>query len=96
MFSYQHLDCRKWNPALWHKLEESGVNCLSSFLKIIKIFEFEGKECQMEIVKCFLKCARVLEGLEIHFTAKNERKLEITKELQMLPRASKEFSVVIR
>ncbi|GLT37811.1 hypothetical protein SLA2020_121030 [Shorea laevis] len=91
----KYLDCRKWNPALWHKLEESGVNCLSSFLKTIKIFEFGGTECQMEIVKCFLKCARVLESLEIHFTAKNERKLEITKELQMLPRASKECSVVI-
>ncbi|GKV34425.1 hypothetical protein SLEP1_g42799 [Rubroshorea leprosula] len=89
------FDLFKWVPETWHALEELRVNCLFTCLKKIEIFTFKGNEEHMKMVEYFLKTASVLENLEIHIWAKYEERLEITNELLMLPRVSKDCRVTV-
>lgn len=83
------------DPDAWIPIEEPSVSCLTSRLKTIKFSSFKPEEDQIEMIKYFLRSARVLESMEIRFCYGIENHLDIVEELQMLPRVSDGCNVCI-
>ncbi|XP_022751556.1 F-box/LRR-repeat protein At3g59200-like [Durio zibethinus] len=70
--------------------------CLLSQLKKIEMCSFRGEEDEMELIKYFLKSARVLEKLIVYLKVELEtEELKITTELFKLPRGSSKCQVQI-
>lgn len=83
------------NPDDWIPLEEPRVSCLTSRLKAIEFFSFKPEEDKIEMVKYFLKNARVLKSMKIHLCEEVDTQLGIIQELPKLPRVSEECNVFI-
>lgn len=80
-------------------LEETRACCLLFSLKKIDITSFRDHGDQMEMIKYFLKSARVLESLKLHIRSNDARydeQLKMSKKLMMFPRGSKMCRIKLR
>lgn len=78
----------------WFRPPQQVPSCLSFHLKMIE-FNFQGLKGAFEVLKYFLKKAKVLEKLILHCYLPEKEKLKANTELLMLPRGSKKCQAML-